>query len=92
MRREGSFKIEKLETFELERIGRDGESYGTTVAKTVRAVQGPMILHHFSFGGGGGGGLDSLFDMYGQMVDEEMAKEEIKPLTIVLVLNKLPPT
>ncbi|GAV57247.1 Methyltransf_7 domain-containing protein, partial [Cephalotus follicularis] len=61
-----------------------GESYGKAVAMTVRAIQESMICHHF-----GEGILDTLFDDYGRVIDEEMDKEEIKPVTFVLVLKKL---
>lgn len=86
MRREGSFKVEQLEMFQIEREDNNDESYGSAVARTVRAIQESTIIHHF---GCGDGVLDTLFDNYGRMVDEEMAKEEIKPLTFLLVLRKL---
>jgi hypothetical protein len=84
VRKEGSFGLDRLEMFEIERDEKDGENYGKAVARTVRAIQESMISHHF-----GEGILDSLFDNYGRMVDEEMAKEEIKPLTFAIVLRKL---
>lgn len=85
VRREGSFEMDRFEMFE---IGRDDEqdspSYGAAVAMTVRAIQESMISHHF-----GGELLDSLFDNYRKIVEEEVAKEEIRPITFVLVLKKL---
>ena len=60
------------------------ESHGMTVAMTVRAIQESMISQHF-----GQEILDSLFEIYGRMIDEEMTKEEITPITFVIVLRKL---
>ncbi|GAV76914.1 Methyltransf_7 domain-containing protein [Cephalotus follicularis] len=84
MKREGSFGMDRFEMFEIERNDKAGESYGKAVAMTVRAIQESMICHHF-----GEGILDTLFDDYGRVIDEEMDKEEIKPVTFVLVLKKL---
>ncbi|XP_024047335.1 salicylate carboxymethyltransferase [Citrus clementina] len=85
--REDSFKLDQLDMFQVERQGHDrGESYGSAVARTVRAIQESTIIHHFGIGEGV---LDNLFEIYGRLVDEEMAKEEIKPLTFVLLLRKL---
>ncbi|EOX91023.1 S-adenosyl-L-methionine-dependent methyltransferases superfamily protein [Theobroma cacao] len=69
--REGSFEVDRLEMFEIDREAKDGESYGTAVAMTVRAIQESMICNHF----GDGIDLDTLFNNYGKMVDEEMAKQ-----------------
>ncbi|KAK0590849.1 hypothetical protein LWI29_032433 [Acer saccharum] len=62
-------------------------SYGFAVAMTVRAAQEVMLHHHFNLEVDGV--LDTLFEIYGNMVDEEMAKEEIEPFTFLLVLRKL---
>ncbi|XP_059281438.1 probable methyltransferase TCM_000336 [Lycium ferocissimum] len=83
--REGYFEVDRLEMFEVEKnIVGNGMSYGTMVAMTVRAIQESMIAHHF-----GESIIDSLFKEYGRLVDEEMAKEEIRPITFLLVLRKL---
>ncbi|KAJ8544785.1 hypothetical protein K7X08_017368 [Anisodus acutangulus] len=83
--REGSFEVDRLEMFEVEKnIIGNGMSYGTMVAMTVRAIQESMIAHHF-----GEAIIESLFEEYGRLVDEEMAKEEIRPITFLLVLTKL---
>lgn len=83
--REGSFEVDRLEMFEVEKnIVGSGMSYGTIVAMTVRAIQESMIAHHF-----GEAIIESLFEEYGRLVDEEMAKEEIRPITFLLVLTKL---
>ncbi|PON99598.1 SAM dependent carboxyl methyltransferase [Trema orientale] len=82
VKREGSFKLDRLEMFEIER--NSNKSHGASVAMAVRAIQESMISQHF-----GEGILDSLFDIYGTLIDEEMAKEEIKPITSVVVLRKL---
>ncbi|KAK1568318.1 hypothetical protein Q3G72_023049 [Acer saccharum] len=62
-------------------------SYGFAVAMTVRATQEVMLRHHFDLEVDGV--LDTLFEIYGNMVDEEMTKEEIEPFTFLLVLRKL---
>ncbi|XP_030524075.1 probable methyltransferase TCM_000336 [Rhodamnia argentea] len=82
--REGSFRLDRFETFELEREEKDGESYGTAVATTVRAIQESMISHHF-----GEGIVDGLFENYARILDEEAAREQIRPVTFLLALTKL---
>ncbi|KAL3525352.1 hypothetical protein ACH5RR_013724 [Cinchona calisaya] len=82
--KEGSLQLDLLEMFEIEKEVCDGTSYGTRVAMTVRAIQESMIAYHF-----GDDIIDDLFEIYGRMVDEEMAKEDIKPITFVLGLRKL---
>lgn len=85
VRRQGSFELERVEMFEIEREVKKGENYGTAVAMTVRAIQESMLYNHF----GNGINLDALFNNYGKMIDQEMAKQEIKPITFLLVLKKL---
>ncbi|KAL9378566.1 hypothetical protein Peur_029901 [Populus x canadensis] len=83
--REGSFELERLEMFETEKeLYKVSDNYGTEIAMTVRAIQESMLSHHF-----GEGILDALFEIYGRMVEEEMLKEEINPITFVVVLRKL---
>ncbi|KAM7529685.1 hypothetical protein LguiB_033095 [Lonicera macranthoides] len=87
VKEQGSFEMDRLEMYEIEKdIGGDEShiSYGTSVAMTVRAIQESMISHHF-----GEGILESLFEQYGRLVDEEMAIKDIKAITLVLVLRKL---
>lgn len=84
VRKEGSFKIDVIEKFEMDKDINGGSSYGNAVGKTVRSIQEPMIAHHF-----GQGILDKLFELYGRLVDQELAKEDIKSISIVLVLIKL---
>lgn len=83
IRREGSFVMDKLEMFETEGDVEDSTNYGTDVAMTVRAIQESMISYHF-----GERILDSLFDCYATLVAEEWEKEEIRPITFVVVLRK----
>ncbi|KAJ0240771.1 hypothetical protein HA466_0223520 [Hirschfeldia incana] len=82
---EGSFELMKLEMLEVEKekSNEDGTSYGKAAAKTVRAVQESMLSLHF-----GDEILDKLFDTYGRMVDEELAKEDIRPITFVVLLRR----
>ncbi|XP_016498515.1 putative methyltransferase TCM_000336 isoform X2 [Nicotiana tabacum] len=85
VKRDGCFQVDRLEIFEVEKnIVGNGMSYGRMVAMTVRAIQESMIAHHF-----GEAIVESLFEEYGRLVDEEMAKEEIRPITFLLVLKKL---
>lgn len=85
VRKEGSFKVEMVEMFEMEKDSGSYPSYGMAVAKTVRSIQESMIAHHF-----GEAILDKLFDHYGRLVDQELAKHhDIKSITTVLVLTKL---
>ncbi|XP_028760359.1 jasmonate O-methyltransferase-like [Neltuma alba] len=84
VRKEGSFELERIETSEIDRKEQVQGSYGTVVAKTVRAIQESMISNHF-----GEGILDALFEEYATLVDEEMVKQDIKPINFVVVLKKL---
>ena len=70
VRREGSFELDRLEVSEIEREVKGVESYCTAVAITVRAIQESILCNHF----GDGIDLDTLFNNYGKMVDEEMAQ------------------
>ncbi|KAK7309898.1 hypothetical protein RJT34_07001 [Clitoria ternatea] len=81
---EGSLKLERLEMFEMEKGGEASESYGSQVSVAVRAIQESMISHHF-----GERILDSLFEHYARLVDEEMAKEDIRPISFLLDLRKI---
>ncbi|KAL0790882.1 hypothetical protein Bca101_007128 [Brassica carinata] len=74
---EGSFELEKLEIMEVEKKdNEDGMSSSELAAKTIRAVQESMLAPHF-----GEEILNKLFDTYGRMFDEELAKEDIRPIT-----------
>ncbi|XP_062118107.1 probable methyltransferase TCM_000336 [Humulus lupulus] len=87
VRREGSFELTLFDVFEMERNNNNNnmnKSHGTTIAMAVRAIQESMISHHF-----GERILDSLFEIYGRLIDEEIAKEDIRPITFVVVLKKL---
>ncbi|KAL6558950.1 hypothetical protein OROMI_019300 [Orobanche minor] len=84
VRKEGSFKVERVEMFEMEKDGGDCPSYGVAVARAVRSIQESMIAHHF-----GEGILDKLFHNYGELVDQELAKHDIKSITTLLRLVKL---
>lgn len=84
VKKEGSLKLERLEMFEMDKNKQGNESYGTQVAVAVRAIQESMISHHF-----GEKILDNLFKNYARLVDEETAKEDIRPISFVLVLTKI---
>ncbi|KAL7152909.1 hypothetical protein ABFS83_04G129700 [Erythranthe nasuta] len=82
VKEEGSFKLEYLEMFEKE---MKLTSNITVLAKAVRAVQEPMVSHHF-----GDAVMDSLYDEYGRLLELETAKQDIcKFIDIALVLGKL---
>nr|GMC57511.1 salicylate carboxymethyltransferase-like [Ipomoea batatas]GME13587.1 salicylate carboxymethyltransferase-like [Ipomoea batatas]GME16234.1 salicylate carboxymethyltransferase-like [Ipomoea batatas] len=88
VKREGSFVLERLEMFEIEKEVGDINggmkmSYGRRVAMAVRAIQESMMTHHF-----GGAIVERLFEEYGRLVDEEMGKQEIQPITFGVVLRK----
>ncbi|PQP96379.1 jasmonate O-methyltransferase [Prunus yedoensis var. nudiflora] len=79
------FWFPRLEVLELDQRGdKDNESYGTSCARTVRAIQESMIAKHF-----GEKLLDSLFETYGRLIDEESAKGDINPISFGIVLRKL---
>ncbi|KAK7274998.1 hypothetical protein RIF29_16104 [Crotalaria pallida] len=84
VRKEESLKLERLELCEIEKSDQSMESYGTKVAMAIRAIQESMISNHF-----GERILDKLFENYARLVHEEMTKEDIKPITFVLVLRKI---
>ena len=84
VRKEESLKLERLEMIEMDTMEQGVRSYGTAVAMAVRAIQESMISNHF-----GEKILDSLFENYARLLDAEVAKEDIKPITFVLVLRKI---
>ncbi|KAA8539627.1 hypothetical protein F0562_026319 [Nyssa sinensis] len=86
VKREGSFAIERLETFSLE-IGDKEESNkwsrGEKVAKRVRAFTESVISYQF-----GEEILDKLYDNFTRIVVEDLAKESPKTTSIVVVLSR----
>ncbi|XP_058092024.1 probable methyltransferase TCM_000336 [Magnolia sinica] len=80
---DGSFRIDRLEMFEIGRDDSNSMQDGGSMAMAVRAIQEPMIRHHFSEGI-----VDGLFQQYAEMLDAEMAKREIKVPSLVVVLRK----
>ncbi|XP_028760351.1 jasmonate O-methyltransferase-like [Neltuma alba] len=84
VRKEGSFELERMEISEIETSGVGKASYGSILAKAIRAIQQSMISAHF-----GPSILDSLFDTYASLVDQEMAQQAINPINYVLLLRKL---
>lgn len=79
--KQGSFTLELLQTLESDTISSIS---GEAIAKIVRAVQESMISLHF-----GEGILDELFDVYGKLLDKEMATKKIMGIHIAAVLTKL---
>lgn len=84
VRKEGSFKLERLELSEIDKNAEGKVRYGTILAKTIRAIQESMITQHF-----GEGILDSLFENFARLVDEDMAVQDINPIIFLLLLKKL---
>ncbi|KAF5755335.1 putative salicylate carboxymethyltransferase [Helianthus annuus] len=84
VKKEGSFKIERFEMFKNERYSGPYMSHGTAVARAIRAIQESLISEHF-----GEKILDKLFDNYGNLIDEEMATDDIKPISFIVVLKKI---
>ncbi|OVA13675.1 SAM dependent carboxyl methyltransferase [Macleaya cordata] len=74
--------------FELEiSVDKDGPSYGTAMAMSIKAVQEPMIHYHF----GEGDYIDDVFDMLGKLIDEEIAKEEFSLISYILHTARINP-
>ncbi|KAI9113662.1 hypothetical protein K1719_015589 [Acacia pycnantha] len=84
VRKEGSFELERIEISEIETRGVGKASYGTVLAKAIRAIQQSMISSHF-----GDSILDSLFDIFASLVDQEIAQQAINPINYALLLRKL---
>ncbi|KAL8266091.1 hypothetical protein R6Q59_003435 [Mikania micrantha] len=84
VKKNGSFKLERFEMFEIEHYTGPYMSHGTAVARTIRAIQESMISRHF-----GEEILDNLFENYGNLIDEEMGIEDIKPISFIIVLKRL---
>ncbi|KAL5779098.1 hypothetical protein ACOSQ2_009835 [Xanthoceras sorbifolium] len=61
-------------------------SLGSAVAMAVRAIQESMLRYHF---GGEDEVLDTLFEIYGRLMDGEMAKKDIRAFSFLIVLKKL---
>lgn len=82
--KEGSFELERIEISEIETRQVGNATYGTVLAKAIRAIQQSMISSHF-----GEAILDTLFDTYASLIDQEIAKQGINPINYVLHLRKL---
>ncbi|XP_073135963.1 probable methyltransferase TCM_000336 [Henckelia pumila] len=84
---EGSFKVEVVEMYEIDKDAGNCSSYGVAVAKTVRSIQESMLVNHF----GETLMLDKLFHHYATLVNQHMLKRDndISSITIALVLSKI---
>ncbi|KAK6922681.1 SAM dependent carboxyl methyltransferase [Dillenia turbinata] len=86
IKKEGSFEVDQFETIARQFNGSDqGPSHGKNMAAAFRAMLESMIIHHF----GEGIDLDHLFDVFAEIVDEEIAREKIKDIIFFVVLRKL---
>jgi hypothetical protein len=87
---EGSFNIDKLETFEVDWDNSDTSeddhycASGQNVAKWIRAGTEPMLATHF----GAGTAMDSLFARFAQHVAEHLCIEKTADFHIVLSMTK----
>lgn len=88
---EGSFDIDKLETFEVDwdysDTSTEDDQYcvsGQNVAKWIRAGTEPMLATHF----GAGTAMDSLFARFAQHVAEHLCIEKTTDFYIVLSMTK----
>ncbi|KAL3564962.1 hypothetical protein D5086_033008 [Populus alba] len=90
---EGSFDIDKLETFAINWDANDDisnkdfvfekDQCGRNVANIVRAVAEPMLVSHF-----GDDIMDELFKRYAEYVGEYLCVEKTKHINIVLTMTK----
>ncbi|GAB2279519.1 hypothetical protein Dimus_014159 [Dionaea muscipula] len=85
VRKEGSFKLDQFAIMvqTTEKGSHEDASCGTAIAMAIRAIQESMIEQHF-----GRGILDSLFSTYAKLIDDELSRGEIAPITFALVLTK----
>ncbi|KAL6012539.1 hypothetical protein ACLOJK_003028 [Asimina triloba] len=92
--REGSFGINRLETFEVswdpsidEENGSsfafDGYESSLKVSRFVRSVLEPLLVSHF-----GETIMDGLFEKHREKVADHMAKEKSKHVNIVIAMTK----
>ncbi|KAK8515622.1 hypothetical protein V6N12_075653 [Hibiscus sabdariffa] len=92
IKKEGSFDIDKIETFEMNWDFEDDEcnkhfvfeksKSGQNVADCIRAITEPMLADHF-----GDIIIDELFTRYAQHVGEHLSREKTKHVSIVLVIS-----
>ncbi|KAK1387418.1 salicylate carboxymethyltransferase-like [Heracleum sosnowskyi] len=88
---ESSFRLDKLETFEVDWDVRDAndirseDDSGKFIAKTERAVMEPLFAGHF-----GNTFMDKIFDRFAMHVTEHFSAEKTKTkyLTITLSLTR----
>ncbi|XP_061943803.1 probable methyltransferase TCM_000331 [Populus nigra] len=90
---EGSFDINKLETFAINWDANDDinnnnfvfdkDQCGRNVANIIRAAAEPMLVSHF-----GDDIMDELFKRYAEYVGEHLCVEKTKHIKIVLTMTK----
>ena len=90
---EGSFDIDKLETFAINWDANDDinnknfvfdrDQCGRNVANIARAVAEPMLVSHF-----GDDIMDELFKRYAEYVGEHLCVDKTKHINIDLTLTK----
>lgn len=82
VRKDGSFKIEQFEMFQSDR-----KANGSVLAMAIRAIQESRLRQHFGIEEDEV--FDTLFHIYAKLLDVEIAKQEIKPFSFLIVLKKL---
>ncbi|KAK8545096.1 hypothetical protein V6N13_066404 [Hibiscus sabdariffa] len=90
--KEGSFVLDKIETFKVNWDFEDDDcndsfvfeksKSGQNVADCIRAITEPMLINHF-----GDIIIDELFTRYAQHVGEHLSREKTKHVSIVLVMS-----
>lgn len=81
--KEGSFEIDYIRTCELNTSTGDPTKDARITSMAIRAIQESMLSHHF-----GGEIIDTLFQIYGELLSKLMLEEEIKSCHLLLALRK----
>ncbi|XP_050244751.1 probable jasmonic acid carboxyl methyltransferase 1 isoform X2 [Quercus robur] len=91
--KEGSFVIDRLETFEVNLDGNDNEenknyvfdkfTCGQTVSRSYRAISESLLADHF-----GEAIIDDLFERYAEHIGEHLSMEKIKNFNILISMER----
>ncbi|GMY23513.1 probable jasmonic acid carboxyl methyltransferase 1 isoform X1 [Fagus crenata] len=91
--KEGSFVIDRLETFEVNLDLHDNDenknyvfdkyTCGQDVAHLIRAISESLLAHHF-----GDAIIDDLFERYAERIGEHLSMEKTKHFNIVISMTR----
>ena len=91
--KEGSFVIDRLETFEVNLDGNDNEenknyvfdkfTCGQSVSRCFRAVSKSLLANHF-----GEAIIDDLFERYAERIGEHLSMKKTKFFNIVISMER----